>query len=259
MQVLAGTVLGHVGPARASDRPRRRERGSERTAHALPDPPGRRRGAADRPQADPRRLGAARKHLDLPGQGREPVPRQLADGRAGAAGVQGAARAAGAERPRDPPRPRAGARTSRPGRSTGGCWRRSSSCPSRACSPTVSSLRCSHVARRRRPPTRPRPPPATRSTITAVNGIPIAGHQGPGSIADITIRKLLTLQGTMRPSEIVSLTSYPGHRQHGRGARPRATASTSSSRRCRSARATAARRRPRAPSARRSRRDSGSS
>ncbi len=27
--------------------------------------------------------------------------------------------------------------------------------------------------------------------ITAVNGVPIAGHEGPGSIADITVRKLL--------------------------------------------------------------------
>jgi hypothetical protein len=45
--------------------------------------------------------------------------------------------------------------------------------------------------------------------IAAINGIPIAGHQGPGSIADISVRKLLTLQGTMRPSRIVSLMSYP--------------------------------------------------
>ena len=46
--------------------------------------------------------------------------------------------------------------------------------------------------------------------ITAVNGIPIAGHQGPGSIADTTIRKLLTLEGLNRPRRIVSLTGIPG-------------------------------------------------
>jgi hypothetical protein len=46
--------------------------------------------------------------------------------------------------------------------------------------------------------------------ITAVNGIPIAGHQGPGSIADTTIRKLLMLEGLNRPRRIVSLTSIPG-------------------------------------------------
>jgi murein DD-endopeptidase MepM/ murein hydrolase activator NlpD len=46
--------------------------------------------------------------------------------------------------------------------------------------------------------------------ITAVNGIPIAGHQGPGSIADTTVRKLLMLQGLSRPQRIVSLMNYPG-------------------------------------------------
>jgi hypothetical protein len=46
--------------------------------------------------------------------------------------------------------------------------------------------------------------------ITAVNGTPIAGHQGQGSIADTTIRKLLSLQGVNRPLRIVSQTSIPG-------------------------------------------------
>jgi Transglycosylase SLT domain/Peptidase family M23 len=46
--------------------------------------------------------------------------------------------------------------------------------------------------------------------ISAVNGIPIRGHQGPGSITDITVRRLLTLQGATQPDEIVSLMSYKG-------------------------------------------------
>ncbi|MGA8363593.1 MAG: hypothetical protein WB709_03650, partial [Solirubrobacteraceae bacterium] len=46
--------------------------------------------------------------------------------------------------------------------------------------------------------------------ITAINGTPIAGHQGQGSIADTTIRKLLTLQGVNRPLRIVSQTNVPG-------------------------------------------------
>jgi murein DD-endopeptidase MepM/ murein hydrolase activator NlpD len=46
--------------------------------------------------------------------------------------------------------------------------------------------------------------------IAAVNGIPIAGHQGSGSITDLTIRRLLTLQGTMKPHQIISLMTYPG-------------------------------------------------
>jgi hypothetical protein len=74
--------------------------------------------------------------------------------------------------------------------------------------PTVSSLRCSHVA----------PADAANAAetaagntvaITAVNGIPIAGNQGPNSIAEIAIHKLSMLQGTMKPSEILSPIGYP--------------------------------------------------
>jgi hypothetical protein len=46
--------------------------------------------------------------------------------------------------------------------------------------------------------------------IAKVNGIPILGHQGDGSITDITIRRLLALQGTMRPHQIISLETVPG-------------------------------------------------
>jgi hypothetical protein len=46
--------------------------------------------------------------------------------------------------------------------------------------------------------------------IAAINGIPILGHQGDGSITDITIRRLLTLQGSLKPHQIISLMTYPG-------------------------------------------------
>ncbi len=46
--------------------------------------------------------------------------------------------------------------------------------------------------------------------IVAINGVPIAGHQGAGSITDTTIRTLLTLQGEFTPARIVSLMRYPG-------------------------------------------------
>jgi hypothetical protein len=46
--------------------------------------------------------------------------------------------------------------------------------------------------------------------IVAINGVPIAGHQGAGSITDTTIRTLLTLQGDFVPAHIVSLMRYPG-------------------------------------------------
>ncbi|HME01991.1 MAG TPA: lytic murein transglycosylase [Solirubrobacteraceae bacterium] len=46
--------------------------------------------------------------------------------------------------------------------------------------------------------------------LTAVNGIPIADHGGAGSIADVTVRRLLDLQGLVRPVRIVDALSYPG-------------------------------------------------
>jgi Transglycosylase SLT domain len=46
--------------------------------------------------------------------------------------------------------------------------------------------------------------------IGAVNGIPITGHQGKGSITELVIQRLLTLQGTMKPHQIISLMQFPG-------------------------------------------------
>jgi hypothetical protein len=46
--------------------------------------------------------------------------------------------------------------------------------------------------------------------IAKINDIPILGHQGEGSITDLTIRRLLTLQGTNKPHQIISLMTYPG-------------------------------------------------
>jgi hypothetical protein len=45
--------------------------------------------------------------------------------------------------------------------------------------------------------------------ITAINDIPIAGHQGRGSVADAAIRTLLMLHGRFAPHRIVSLMKYP--------------------------------------------------
>jgi hypothetical protein len=75
--------------------------------------------------------------------------------------------------------------------------------------PTVSALRCGHAARTTAADAAARSGGDTVE-ISAINGIPIAGHQGPGSITDVTIRKLLTLQGTMKPQKIVSLMRIPG-------------------------------------------------
>jgi hypothetical protein len=75
--------------------------------------------------------------------------------------------------------------------------------------PTVSALKCGHSDLTTEGNV------SEHSTgdavdISEINGIPITGHQGPGSITDTTIRKLLTLQGSMKPHQIISLMSYPG-------------------------------------------------
>src|SRR3954451_17181296 len=45
--------------------------------------------------------------------------------------------------------------------------------------------------------------------IAGFNGIPIPGNQGKGSITDLVIQRLLTLQGTMKPHQIISLMDFP--------------------------------------------------
>jgi murein DD-endopeptidase MepM/ murein hydrolase activator NlpD len=49
--------------------------------------------------------------------------------------------------------------------------------------------------------------------ISKINGIPIADHQGSGTITDMTVRRLLTLQGTFKPNQIISTMSYKGQSQ----------------------------------------------
>ena len=46
--------------------------------------------------------------------------------------------------------------------------------------------------------------------ISAINGVPIKGNQGPGSITETTIRRLLSLQGTLKPHQIISLMTFDG-------------------------------------------------
>jgi hypothetical protein len=75
--------------------------------------------------------------------------------------------------------------------------------------PTVTSLKCGHsfltasgnVSEHTA---------GTAVDIAAVNGIPVAGHQGKGSITELLIQRLLTLQGTMKPHQIISLMTFDG-------------------------------------------------
>ena len=75
--------------------------------------------------------------------------------------------------------------------------------------PTVTSLRCGHgyytasgnVSEHSF---------GSAVDIAAINGVPIAGHQGAGSITDKAVRVLLGLQGTMKAHQIITLMQYPG-------------------------------------------------
>jgi soluble lytic murein transglycosylase-like protein len=46
--------------------------------------------------------------------------------------------------------------------------------------------------------------------ISAINGVPIAGHQGAGSITARTLARLVQLQGYGRPDQIISLMTIDG-------------------------------------------------
>ncbi len=75
--------------------------------------------------------------------------------------------------------------------------------------PTISALKCGHshltTAGNISEHTT-----GTAVDIAAINDIPILGNQGKDSITDLTIRRLLTLQGTMKPHQIISLMTIPG-------------------------------------------------
>ncbi|HEX5852801.1 MAG TPA: lytic murein transglycosylase [Solirubrobacteraceae bacterium] len=75
--------------------------------------------------------------------------------------------------------------------------------------PTVGGLSCGQS---RYTPTGPS---STRELseavdITAINGTSIGGHQGAGTITDLTIRTLMTLPSRFVPHQIISLMHYPG-------------------------------------------------
>ncbi|MGB7588708.1 MAG: hypothetical protein WBM00_08375, partial [Solirubrobacterales bacterium] len=46
--------------------------------------------------------------------------------------------------------------------------------------------------------------------ISVIDGVPVTGHQGPGTLTDELIRTILQLQGTMHPDQVISLEDLPG-------------------------------------------------
>jgi hypothetical protein len=75
--------------------------------------------------------------------------------------------------------------------------------------PTVTSLECGHGLMTASGNVSEHST-GTAVDVAAINGIPILGHQGEGSITELTIRRLLTLQGTMKPHQIISLMTFEG-------------------------------------------------
>jgi hypothetical protein len=47
--------------------------------------------------------------------------------------------------------------------------------------------------------------------ISAIDGVPIVGHQGAGSVTALTLEKLVELQGFLRPNQIITLMTVAGH------------------------------------------------
>jgi hypothetical protein len=75
--------------------------------------------------------------------------------------------------------------------------------------PSVSSLKCGHSFLSKSGNVSEHSS-GNAVDISAVNGTPILGNQGPGTITETTIRKLLTLQGSMQPHQIISLMDMGG-------------------------------------------------
>ena len=46
--------------------------------------------------------------------------------------------------------------------------------------------------------------------IAVINGTPVTGNQGPGTMTDELIKDVLQLQGTMHPHQVISLEDLPG-------------------------------------------------
>ncbi len=46
--------------------------------------------------------------------------------------------------------------------------------------------------------------------VSEIDGVPVTGHQGPGTLTDQLIRTVLQLQGTMQPHQVISLEDLPG-------------------------------------------------
>jgi hypothetical protein len=75
--------------------------------------------------------------------------------------------------------------------------------------PTVSTLKCGHSLMTTSGNVSEHSS-GNAVDIAKINGIPILGNQGKGSITELVVRRLLTLQGTMTPHQIITLMTFEG-------------------------------------------------
>jgi hypothetical protein len=75
--------------------------------------------------------------------------------------------------------------------------------------PTVSTLKCGHSLMTTSGNVSEHSS-GNAVDIAKINGIPILGNQGKGSITELVVRRLLTLQGTMMPHQIITLMKFDG-------------------------------------------------
>ena len=187
--MIAGTVLARIGARRERRRP----------PHQLLDPPGRPRRPADRPEAHPRRLEAARGDGDLPRQGQEPASARSSSG-AGVLLLPKEALEAAGPRRRAPLDLRLRPRRYRSGQIDRRVLAILEYLVAKGFRLTITSLKCGHGFLHARPATSPSTLPATRSTSQTINGVPVSGHQGPGNAHRRADQAVLRLQGTMHPA-----------------------------------------------------------
>jgi hypothetical protein len=76
-------------------------------------------------------------------------------------------------------------------------------------SPTVTSLRCGHSYMTKSGNVSEHSS-GNAVDISKINGVPILGHQESGGVADQTVRRLMLLQGTMAPHQVISLLAIGG-------------------------------------------------
>jgi len=76
-------------------------------------------------------------------------------------------------------------------------------------SPTVTSLRCGHSYMTKSGNVSEHSS-GSAVDIARINGVPILGHQESGGVADQAVRRLMLLQGTMAPHQVISLLAIGG-------------------------------------------------